>query len=334
MNKMKIWLVLDSRSFGGIESHVEQLALNLKKEQLNVTVVFLNSYGDHPILQRLIDKKINYLSFNGKYTPLLKHIYKYKPEIIHTHGYKAGIVLRPVCKLFNIKSISTFHSGEKKAGRLKIYDLLDRYTAFLADKVLAVSDPILETLPCTASRFDNFINTEKITPSKGKQIAFVGRLSYEKAPDRFIALSQTFTDVNFDMYGDGPLVSVVSQTGIKNLHIHGQQTNMNSIWEKIGLLIIPSRAEGLPMAALEAMARGIPIIAFDVGGLKRLIKNEVNGRLIPPNDMKSLYNAVQTWLDTKEEEKQKWRLAAIKQVQTHYSSQVAIPKLLKTYAVK
>ncbi len=82
---------------------------------------------------------------------------------------------------------------------------------------------------------------------------------------------------------------------------HGFRADMEAVWPDIDLLIIPSRAEGLPMAALEAIARGIPVIATDVGALASVIGDGEAGWLLPdgPDDavLKAGNAAIAQWLD-------------------------------------
>jgi glycosyltransferase involved in cell wall biosynthesis len=55
---------------------------------------------------------------------------------------------------------------------------------------------------------------------------------------------------------------------------------------------VPSRSEGFPNAVLEAMALGIPAVASDVGGIHDVVKHEVTGLLVPPEDPGALARAL------------------------------------------
>lgn len=59
--------------------------------------------------------------------------------------------------------------------------------------------------------------------------------------------------------------------------------------EKIDVLLLPSQTEGLPRVILESMAFGIPCVAYDVGGVSDLVKNEKNGFLVQKNDVQQFY---------------------------------------------
>ncbi|WP_211217135.1 glycosyltransferase family 4 protein [Psychromonas hadalis] len=331
MKSAKIWILLDSRQAGGIESHVVQLAQGLLSQQVNVCVVFLQKYGPHPIYQQLQVLGIHYQILNGKLSSLYQQLKKQRPTVLHTHGYKAGILGRVAARLANVTVISTYHAGEISQGKLAFYDCLDRYSAFMAHHVFAVSPKIAARLPGNTQVFDNFIDNRQLAMSSGKQIAFVGRVSTEKGPDYFLHIAQMLPAQQFHLYGDGPLLTQLQQHTPTNLHLHGQQDDMSKLWPKIGLLVMPSRYEGLPMAALEAMARGIPVAAFNVGALHKLINCDINGWLVEPDNVQILTEKINLWLTFSQPQKSALQVAAQQKINRHFSSRVAIPKLLTLY---
>lgn len=291
-----IWQFIDSRQFGGIESHVQQLALALNKRQVFTKVVLFQMYDHHhPMVDALRFQGVEVEDCSGSLRALLAMIMEEKPALIHTHGYKAGLLGRLCGALCSKPIVSTFHAGEKSIGRVGLYDALDRYTAFLSDRSLAVSDLIASRILANASVVNNFVDTERCKKSDGKQVAFVGRLSQEKGADRLIELADSNTTQSIHVYGDGPLMSVLRSAKRENLVLHGSVKNMDEVWPNIQLLIMPSRYEGLPLSAIEAMAHHIPVVAFNVGGLDRLIKNGINGWLIEPGNLQKMSLSINNW---------------------------------------
>ena len=329
----KIWLLLDSRELGGIESHVLQLADGLNQHHKQVTVVFLANYGEHPLRELLRQRGISSVSLDGKAFTLWKVLQQLSPALIHTHGYKAGVYGRIAAKLAGIPSVSTYHAGETPNGKLAIYDWLDRMSAGLASKVFAVSPQIAKRLPVPAEITDNFINTCNINTSAGEQVAFVGRLSHEKAPERFIQLAVKYPEQQFHIYGDGALAPMLKKSAPTNVIFHGLQADMSTVWQKIGLLVMPSRFEGMPMAALEAMARGIPVLASRVGALDQLIGQSNNrcGWLVSAGNANELNQCFKQWLKLLHDDKHKMQLIAQQTIMNRFSSYVAIPKLMQHY---
>lgn len=331
MRKQNIWLLLDSRKAGGIESHVQQLAEGLFHHGATLEVIFLTDYGRHPMRDALLKQGISSRTLNGKFSTLYQILRDEQPSVLHTHGYKAGIFGRLAAYLTRTPRISTYHAGEINHGRLAFYDKIDRLSAGFADHVFAVSPQIAKRLPGKVDVFNNFVNTNNMPTSKGQEIAFVGRVSAEKGPDYFMALACHFPTLKFHLYGDGPLLPELKKKAPTNLYLHGQQDDMSSIWPKIGLLVMPSRYEGLPMAALEAMARGIPVLAFRVGALDRLITSDYNGWLVKPESFEQLNKHIKLWRNLNEEQRLTLQLACKNTIGNQFSSEVAIPKLILNY---
>ncbi|MCP3870944.1 MAG: glycosyltransferase family 4 protein [Gammaproteobacteria bacterium] len=327
----RFWLLLDSSKPGGIESHVLQLADGLTHHGREVQVVFLTHYGNHPLRNELHRRDIPTISLNGRLRALWQAIRKSRPSILHTHGYKAGLYGRLAARLCRIPVVSTYHAGEAPSGKLALYDWLDRKSAGLAAKVFAVSPQIARRLPVSAELADNFINTTGLKSSNGSQIAFVGRLSWEKGPDRFLQLAEQYSQQQFHLYGHGPMSSELERTAPANVQFHGLQSDMSRIWPRIGLLVMPSRHEGLPMAALEAMARGIPVLASRVGALDQLIESGTNGWLVTPGDALELADRLHQWLELSKQDKRNLQHNARLKVEQRFSAAVAIPRLVNRY---
>ncbi len=327
----KIWLLIDSRKSGGIESHIFQLAKGIDRYGKEVKVIFLKDYGAHSIHKKLKCARIPFQSLDGKISTLWQLLRKERPLVIHSHGYKAGIYGRITARLNKIPAITTYHAGENVSGKLALYDWLDRHTVFLANKALAVSDQIANRLPAKVEVVDNFICTDQLHYSRGKQIAFVGRLNYEKGADHFLDIAQQFSNLQFHLYGDGPEMTSLTNAASPNAVFHGEQQSMDNHWGKIGLLIMPSRHEGLPMAALEAMGNGIPVLAYRVGALDKLVKNNISGWLVTPGNKAALSKQLQYWLNLADREKKALKTTAREHIERHFSANNAIPKFLKIY---
>ncbi len=96
------------------------------------------------------------------------------------------------------------------------------------------------------------------------------------------------------------------------------------------LFVLPSYAEGMPMALLEAMSWRLPVIATPVGGIPRVIEHDVNGLLLAPGDIEGLAAAIRRLL---EDPALRERLgsAARATIETHFSLPDALEKLSRIY---
>ncbi len=327
----EIWQLIDSRNFGGIESHILQLCIGLQNSGYKPRVIFINDYGEHPMIAQLQQYGVNYSIWKKSYINAITDLIlsPQKPQLMHSHGYKAGIISRFITTFVNLPLVSSFHSGESKSGKLKLYDFIDRYSACLSDCRLAVSQQISQSLPYQNEIINNFVNTQSTGLSKGEKIAFVGRISKEKGIEDLRKIAQLMPHKEFHCYGDGPLIHLLKQQ--KNIILHGQQPSMDAIWPQIGLLLMPSHFEGLPMAAIESMARGIPVLASAVGDLPQLIQHGQNGWLRETADIDAFVLTIKIWLSISINQRQTIALAAQKTIQEHYSLSAVLPQVLQRY---
>ena len=326
----EVWLLLDSRSFGGVESHVLALAGALRAHRIPARVVFLKDHGPHPMLAALASAAIPYSVLPGGWRGLSAALAAAPPALLHTHGYKVGIFGRLLSRLRRFPCVSTYHAGEPGPGMVRYYNVLDRATARMAGGIVAVSRPIARRLPRRTRVIDNFVPLAPRSERGGREVAFVGRLSEEKGPDLFCGLSALVPGPEFVAYGDGPLRAEL-EAAHPAVRFAGQQPSMAGIWERVGLLCMSSRHEGLPMAALEAMAHGIPVAAFAVGGLPGLIEHGRNGWLAPPRDLPALAAAVRVWADLDAAGRTSMGEAARATIAARYTPEAVLPRLLAVY---
>lgn len=326
-----IWLVLDSSDNGGIETHVLELAKAVDDYGLRVAVVFIEDHGPHPLRAALVEADIATFSLDGSFGSLTGSIREFRPALLHSHGYKAGIYCCAAARIIGCAHVSTFHSGDPGSGKLALFDWLHRQTARFNAINLAVSAEIAERVPADSLVIDNFIAIPELAPRSDAQLAFVGRLSEEKGADRLLAIAAQLGPLQFNLYGDGPLMDALRRGASANCHFHGNQADMNARWSDIDLLLMPSRHEGLPMAALEAMARGIPVIAFDIGALDQVVEHGVNGWLVRQNDLEGFRRAIEQWLTLESQEKDAMREAARHRIVSRFSSRRSVPLVLEQY---
>lgn len=254
-----------------------------------------------------------------------------RPRLVHTHGYKAGILGRAAGRALRVPVVSTFHAGEPGNGRLRIYNKLDGLSAFMAPSI-AVSQSIAAGLTGATTIIENFVPVPAAMNYSGSTtVAFVGRLSYEKGPDLFCALARCLPHLRFEVCGDGPMRKELEERFADVVTFHGAVHNMAEMWSDYGLLCMPSRHEGLPMAALEAMSHGVPVAAFAVGGLPNLIDDGRNGWLAPPLNLNALAARLNDWSRKSEEERIECARRARETIAASYSPQAVLPRILDIY---
>ncbi|WP_310620810.1 glycosyltransferase family 4 protein [Flexibacterium corallicola] len=331
----KVWQFVDSGGIGGIEKHILVLAGALKEKGYDCNIVLWNDYVNNLWLNQIKDAQISYKSLQGSFKHLYKTIKSEHPAIIHTHGYKAGILGRAAGAITNTntKVVSTFHAGEIGNFPLNLYQFLDNASSILSSRI-SVSKDIANSLFYSSDLIPNFIEAPAQPPNRplGKEIAFIGRLSYEKAPDIFCQLAKSYENdgYSWNIYGDGPMGQELRRDFSSNVQFHGMTADLSQVWPKLGLVIIPSRAEGLPLVVLEAMASGIPVIAANVGALPDIISRGV-GWVFHSNDFPSLQTVFTEWKHSTPEQLMMKRQKALALVREKYSSAKYVPKIISVY---
>jgi glycosyltransferase involved in cell wall biosynthesis len=107
------------------------------------------------------------------------------------------------------------------------------------------------------------------------------------------SLCPEFPALRLEIAGTGPqredLEKEVERLGLTGrVHFLGWQPDLGPIFRSWDIFAIPSLEEGLPIAALEAMAAGLPVVATSVGGLPEAVEDGQTGYLIPPSDVTAL----------------------------------------------
>ncbi|TVR97799.1 MAG: glycosyltransferase family 1 protein [Rhodospirillales bacterium] len=110
----------------------------------------------------------------------------------------------------------------------------------------------------------------------------------------------------------------------------GKQEDIPAIWSGSTVAVLPSYREGLPKALLEAGAAGRPLIATDVPGCRELVRDGVDGILVPPRDPEALADAIETLLDSAEL-RARFGASARQRAVTEFSEEVIAAQTLDVY---
>ncbi len=253
------------------------------------------------------------------------------PDIVHCHGYRAGLVGRISAKLASrrIKTILTVHGFHyfyySNSFKRHLFLLLERLLQGFTDFVIAVSPTDLRNLIQTNNasslrsrcilcglNISEVTRIEKNTPSIRKRlniptetiniIGSVGRLHYQKGLDNFLyAIPAILKQCPLSMFiivGDGPeriqLESVAQTLGIAEKVIFcGHLPNVLEVLACFDVFVFPSLWEGMPVGLLEAMLLSVPIVTTDVDGNRDIMDiTQNNGLIVPPNNSDALAVAI------------------------------------------
>ena len=130
------------------------------------------------------------------------------------------------------------------------------------------------------------------SPANPEFVLFIGRLVTVKGAHFFVEAARNCPEQRFVLVGDGPERAGLEEAarGLPNVEFAGMVSyaEVGAYLARAKVLVIPSLQEGQSNAAMEAMVRGIPVVASRVGGLPALVEDGVTGFLVTPGDVAAL----------------------------------------------
>jgi glycosyltransferase involved in cell wall biosynthesis len=218
-----------------------------------------------------------------------------RDDVVHAHWLAAGAV----CVLARRPFVLTLH-GSGTAGRFADLELARRFPRLFgaivrrARVVICVSAALGEAARACGARDVRVIpNGVRIPASvvpeaEPAEVLFAGRLSPEKGIEELVAAT---AGMNLVVAGDGPLRHLVPN-GLGFV----PHDELERLYDRAAVVVLPSYREGLPLCVIEAMAHGRPVVATNVGGIPELVEDGVTGLLVEPGDVNGLRAAVERLL--------------------------------------
>ncbi len=160
---------------------------------------------------------------------------------------------------------------------------------------------------------------------------FIGRLSPEKGLSVLAQALQALPGMTIDVYGTGPLQAMVENT--PGLRYRGflASAPLRQRMQQATYLVMPSTGmESFGLAAIEAFACGVPVIASRQGGLGELVRDRQNGLLVNPGDPKSLAAAI-AYADEHPEQMRRMGMNAYQTWLAHYTPERNYELLMRIY---
>ena len=246
----------------------------------------------------------------------------HRPDVLHTHGYRADLLHGGRARRKGIATVSTLHGSSKMGGLARLFEYAQVRAMRRFDGVVAVSRPIVDLLsargvpPERVHYIRNAWSPPKAPlartdarrvlglPDDGTLvIGWVGRLIPVKGADVFLRSLHGLLDASHVacVVGDGPerpaLEALASDLGIRD-HVRwvGAVPEAGRLFSAFDVLVLSSRSEGTPMVLIEAMGQGVPVVATQVGGIPELIDGHDEAWLVPPEAPDLLSDALRACL--------------------------------------
>jgi glycosyltransferase involved in cell wall biosynthesis len=357
---MKILHISVRADFGGGPEHMlQQITDQIDRHDSDV---FLACPNDYPYYERYCDKVgeenivvIPHRKFHVfKLLKLIKFALSNKIDIIHSHGKGAGIYGRFLCMFTGIPCVHTFHGlhvGEYSNLKKRIYIGLERFFGIFTKQVICVSEGELDSIKSERIvpgkkliQIDNGVKVPdriQLKPVRSPlQILAVNRFDDQKNPELLIAIAERIKDsylydkLKITVIGEGDRFSqcqkAIEDKNIGDiLTLFGSTTNPRKFMAEADAFLSTSRWEGMPLAVLEAMSEGLPVVATKVVGNNDVMQDQVEGVFFKDDDAQSALLALEKILD--DEFRSKCSEAAFKTVMENYSVSKMVKETVQVY---
>lgn len=168
-----------------------------------------------------------------------------------------------------------------------------------------VSNTKLHVIPNPALLTSDDVDTDVVLNFPVPYVVAMGRLVYIKGFDMLITAFSRCKNKSWHLVilGEGPerdqLLTIAKNLGISSrVHLPGNMKLPNRVLKKAELFVLSSRWEGFPMALIEAMSCGLPVVSYDCpSGPRNIISNNQDGILVPPGDIAALVKAMDLIMD-------------------------------------
>jgi glycosyltransferase involved in cell wall biosynthesis len=314
---LRVMVVVTNADLAGAPIHVRDLVLGLQNRGVTLNVVFgkhgpvesdLRAAGIETHVIHTMRSNISPVADWRSFRTLLNLGRIFQPDLVHVHSSKAALIGRLVACLLRVPSVYTVHGwGFGRGRRITIGAFVfvsEWLLAWLTQRFITVSHADLQLglkfLPIRQSRIQTIYNATPFTPSpahlrpEGVHIIMVARDAF---PKDYVTLFKALSQVVFDsvtLVGEGtqaPLfIDRAIQCGVDPAKVRfmGVSSRVERLLENASIFVLSSQFEGLPISMIEAMSKGLPIVATNVGGIPELVQDGVNGCLFEPGDGNTL----------------------------------------------
>ena len=305
---MRVLHVIARLNVGGTARYITQLANELPKHGIETFVATGFVQGaevEDPSAQSIdiiripsLGRSINPIKDHFARRQLEKIIAEVKPDIIHTHTFKAGYVTR--MKKQSIPVVHAFHghlledpefSGFKSKVIIEVERMLAKKSRKLVTVGRRVSEELLDQHIGTKEQYvnippgvvalniiprDQAIKNLGLTDNGQPIVGWIARVTGVKNPMLALEVADAMPDTHFVLAGGGDLLDQVKAKAPSNVSVIGW-ANAADLFGASDIILSTSENEGMPVALIEAQLAGKPVVATDVGSVSEVLLNHETG---------------------------------------------------------
>jgi glycosyltransferase involved in cell wall biosynthesis len=242
---------------------------------------------------------------------LIAQMREFRPHIVHTHTAKAGLLGRTAAVLTRVPArVHTYHGhllhGYFSPAKTRMVVAAERASARVTDRIIAVGEHIRDDLVAAGiGRPDRYVVVPPGTalaalpdraearlrlgvPGDAPVIAYVGRLTRIKRPDRLVGVAHRVLrrrpDARFVVSGGGDAaaeVEAAAKTFGGAIRMLGWRADVETVYAAADLVLLTSDNEGMPVSLIEAGLAGLPSVSTRVGSVAEVVRDGETGLLTP-----------------------------------------------------
>jgi len=352
---MRVLHVIARLNVGGTARYITRLAEELPKHKIETFIATGFVQGaeqEDPSVKNLkiiripsLGRKFNPLKDHFAFKQLLKVIKEVKPDVLHTHTFKAGYIGRIRAKEIKkaagkeVKFVHTFHGHlfddpEFSGIKSSIITSLERRFARRTNAIITVGAQVgKELLERNIGKPKQFINIPpgveplklpKAKPRATVTIGWIARVTGVKNPLRALEIAKQFPDAQFLIAGGGDLLEQVKAQAPKNTKVLGW-TDAAKLFTASDIILSTSENEGMPIALIEAQLASKPVVATNVGGVSEVIINYKTG-FVTKKNTQDLAKALEKLINSKT-----LRTAQGKAAKAHATKAFSVEKMISAH---
>lgn len=321
----RILYVITRAEPGGAQSHVleliraysRQFVVQLATEESGLLVDQAKSLGVSVVPVKHLVMEMNPAKDLLAVRELSHVIRQFKPDLVHAHSSKAGLIARIAARLNRVPCIFTAHGWAFSEGvpttRKWIVLMTEWFAGRLGTATIAVSEfdrrlglRYKVSPPSRIVAIENGIPDHPLRadPADGDPpiVIMVARFSVQKDQRTLLeACSQIRLPFRLWLVGDGPLLdsarALAQELKVSDrVKFWGNSKSVPQLLQQCHIFALITHYEGLPISILEAMRAGLPVVATDTGGVSETVCHGYNGLLVPRRDPAAVRQAIEQLL--------------------------------------